>query len=78
MSSFSLNTDEKKHINKLFCRGYLITTNSDIDVSANSFLNDWSYFSIGKFIFYIHNEQNIYFKNKNNATIFLIGNCINP
>ena len=76
--SSSLNMNEKKHIDKLFCRGYLITANSDIDLSTNGFLNDWRYLSIGKFNFYIHNKQNIYFKNRKGATVFLIGNCINP
>lgn len=67
-----------KYREKLFIRGYIITSKSIDDILGYPFYGNWSSMKIGDFYFYIHKKQHVYNYSWNNGTLFLIGHCISP
>lgn len=67
-----------KYPEKVFCRGYLITTDPIIDTNAFSFIKLWTHHSYHDVHIYVHPQQHLFYKETDNSYTFLIGNCINP
>ena len=63
---------------KLFCRGYFITEQDINVISAYPFFEHFKKYNFGRYFIYVHNEQHLYYYGDNTATLFLIGNCLNP
>lgn len=71
--------EEKTEYRKyLYSRGYLITTNEDIDLDAYPFYSDWTVRKVGKFCFYIKNGQHLYILENGEETFFIVGHAYNP
>ncbi|MBQ8796092.1 MAG: hypothetical protein IJZ54_06685 [Clostridia bacterium] len=66
------------YIDKLFCRGYLISERDLSDITAYPFLEYFNMHKFGRYYIYIHKEQHFYYYGDDNSVLFLIGNCINP
>ena len=68
---------------KLFCRGFLITNQSDLDMEAYPFYGRWDNQRIegtkGNDIFVLtHNQMHSYIYADGDITYFLIGHAYNP
>lgn len=72
--------ESKEYLRKyLFRRGYLLTSRSDIDLSAYPFYGNWSGKQVTpKFHLYIHKEQHSYIHCADGVTAILIGHAYNP
>jgi hypothetical protein len=69
-------TDFQKY---LFIRGFLITEeNLKEKKDKFPFYSNWENYRFGKYNFLIHNKQNIYYREENNKTYFIIGHAYNP
>lgn len=62
----------------LFIRSYIISDENFGDISAFPFYGMYMEERIGNYVFRVHKEQHLYTYNKGDATLFLIGNCVNP
>lgn len=71
-------SSHSKYQEKLFTRGYLISSKFIDDTSGFPFYGNWSTTKIGGFYFYVHRKQHVYKYSWNNGTLFLIGHCISP
>lgn len=64
--------------NKLFCRGFLITDNNNIDITSYPFYGNWNKLQYGEFSIFTHSQQHIFYIQNDEFWIFLIGNAVNP
>lgn len=71
-------TIDPKYIEKLFCRGYLITNNKNVPFPTTDLSEYWHTYVFDQYTIFIHKDQHFYYKIENNRTLFLIGNCVNP
>ena len=62
----------------LFNRGYLITDRGDLNLSEYPFWDNWSVYRVKNYDLYVHNNQHIYIAEYLDASVFLIGNAVNP
>lgn len=62
----------------LFKRGFLITSNKDLDDNQYPFFGIWDKKDIGIYSVYIHEKQNLYTYEYNEKIFFLIGHAYNP
>lgn len=62
----------------LFCRGFLITTDPQIQAHDHPFYGQWNEKSIGSYRIFTHPQQNLFVKAEGDLSIFLIGHCLNP
>ncbi len=63
---------------KLFCRGFLVTDAKHIDIDKYPFYNNWTEITYKNYYIYVHKQQHIYYTERANTFIFLIGNAVNP
>lgn len=62
----------------LFRRGYLITTNNQIDRSEYPFYNKWKVYEIDKYKIYVHEDQEFYRYENEEINVIMIGHAYNP
>ena len=62
----------------VFQRGYLITSNTDYDLSEIEFCKNWTNKQFGHFIIWIHPNSHLYYRVSSERVFFLIGHAYNP
>ena len=68
-----------KYRSKLYCRGFLITTNGSLDLNDYPFYGKWKKITLNDHFFvYIHPEANIVLNKTDSVVHFLIGHAYNP
>lgn len=66
---------------QLFCRGFLITNASDINMEGFPFYANWKKQQIGSYAIITHKKQKakaIVLEDRGDSFLALIGNCLNP
>lgn len=64
---------------KLYCRGFLITTNDSLELNSYPFYGLWKKTQLNdKYFAYIHPDTNISLIESGKVTHFLIGHAYNP
>lgn len=76
----NINLDVRKDLQKhLFIRGFLITnSNEDFNLKEYPFYSNWDFVQLNSFKFLTHNQQEIYYVNKDGRIFFIIGHAYNP
>lgn len=62
----------------LFCRGYLVTDNNNLNFNIYPFYGNWNVMKVEKYQIITHNKQNCYKYKHNNITMVLIGHAYDP
>lgn len=71
--------ENKKDIRvHLFEKGFLITDNNSVNIDDYPFYSNWKYEKKYNYSFIIHKNTQIYFCERNDFTLFLIGHAYNP
>lgn len=74
------NLNNMPEINKyLFVRGFLLSTNKDLDLTSFPFYNNWNVTEIcDGYYAYTHNLQKVHYVNVNGKVFFIFGHAYNP
>lgn len=74
------NLNDMPEINKyLFVRGFLLSTNNDLDLTSFPFYSNWDKTEIYEgYYAYTHNLQKVHFVNVNGNVFFIFGHAYNP
>lgn len=80
MMNIVKNLGNKPELNKyLFVRGFFLSTNNDIDLSAFPFYNNWNKTKIyDGYYAYTHNLQKVHYVNVDGNVFFIFGHAYNP
>lgn len=71
--------DHPKFQEKLYCRGFLLTDNDNIDFSGYPFYGNWTGSRLGKYILAVHKDAHSFFyKDDRGRIFFLAGHAYNP
>ena len=76
----NLVKDKPEYLNALFRRGYLVTTNKNLNVKEYPFCNMWNQYDIDNYKIYVHKDQYLYKHIDNETKIkgIIIGHAYNP
>lgn len=69
---------KKEYRDALFSRGYLITTNTNIDYSMYPFYSNWKTVKINDLVLSVHSKENVFTYQNGDKYIILIGSALNP
>lgn len=74
------NLNNMPEINKhLFVRGFLLSTNKDLDLTSFPFYNNWNVTEIcDGYYAYTHKLQKVHYVNVNGKVFFIFGHAYNP
>lgn len=74
------NLNNTPEINKyLFVRGFLLSTNKDLDLTSFPFYNNWNVTEIcDGYYAYTHKLQKVHYVNVNGKVFFIFGHAYNP
>ena len=70
--------NEEKYRERLFCRTYLLTDDTDVDIEKYPFYGKWQIVSCGKYRFFSHPLLNTFHYRLDNTHILLAGHAYNP
>lgn len=74
----NINLDVRKDLQKhLFIRGFLITnSNEDFNLEEYPFYSNWDFVQLNSFKFLTHNQQEIYYVNKDGRIFYYYRTCL--
>ena len=63
----------------LYCRGFIITTNGDIETNGYPFYNNWTKREISKgYYLYLHKDNYFHSRDINGVLHFIVGHAYDP
>lgn len=70
--------DNQEIREKLFCRGYLVTSEDKLDINEYPFWGNWNHHRYLGYNVFVHKNQHIFSSGNSRIQVFLIGNAIDP